>query len=172
MAMKRGYTALEYKSVIRRMREVRPDISIASDFIVGFPGETEADFSALMKLIEDVGFDHSFSFVFSPRPGTPAANLQDDTPQEVKLKRLQHLQSVVNANSLRISENMVGTVQRILVEGPSRKDPNELHGRTENNRIVNFDGGPNSRRLVGQFIDVTIVRAYPNSLRGELVIKQ
>jgi tRNA-2-methylthio-N6-dimethylallyladenosine synthase len=172
MAMKRGYTVLEYKSVIRRMREVRPDISVSSDFIVGFPGETEADFEALMKLINDVGFDHSFSFVFSPRPGTPAANLPDDTPHEVKLKRLQHLQATVEANSRRISESMVGSVQRILVEGPSKKNPDELQGRTENNRVVNFAGGPHPARLVGQMIDVNIVQAYPNSLRGELVIKQ
>jgi tRNA-2-methylthio-N6-dimethylallyladenosine synthase len=172
MAMKRGYTALEYKSVIRRLRAVRPDISVSSDFIVGFPGETDADFDALMKLIDDVGFDTSFSFIFSPRPGTPAANLQDDTPHEVKLKRLQHLQATIEANVRRINEAMVGSVRRILVEGPSKKDPQELQGRTENNRVVNFAGGPNATRLVGQFIDVRIVQAYPNSLRGELVLKQ
>ena len=171
-AMKRGYTVLEYKSVIRRLREVRPNICVSSDFIVGFPGETEADFEALMKLINDIGYDTSFSFVFSPRPGTPAANLQDDTPYEVKLKRLQHLQAVVEANARKISQDMVGSVQRILVEGPSKKDPNELQGRTENNRVVNFDGGPNSARLVGQLLDVNIVQAYPYSLRGELVVKQ
>jgi tRNA-2-methylthio-N6-dimethylallyladenosine synthase len=172
MAMKRGYTVLEYKSVIRRLREVRPDISISSDFIVGFPGETEADFEALMKLINDIGYDSSFSFVFSPRPGTPAANLPDDTPYDVKLKRLQHLQATVEANARRISDAMVGTVQRILVEGPSKKDPNELQGRTENNRVVNFDGGPQSSRLIGQLIDVNIVKAFSYSLRGELVIKE
>ena len=172
MAMKRGYTALEYKSVIRRLREVRPGISISSDFIVGFPGETEQDFQALMKLIEDIGYDSSFSFVFSPRPGTPAANLPDDTPQEVKLKRLQHLQSVIETNARRISQGMIGSVQRILVEGPSKKNPNELQGRTENNRVVNFDGGPHAKRLIGNLIDVSIVEAYPNSLRGELVLKQ
>jgi len=172
MAMKRGYTVLEYKSVIRRLREVRPNISISSDFIVGFPGETDADFDALMKLINDIGYDHSFSFVFSPRPGTPAANLQDDTPQDVKLKRLQHLQATVEAHAKTISEKMVGTKQRILVEGPSKKDPHELQGRTENNRVVNFNGGPNGARLVGQLIDVTIVHASPYSLRGELVIKE
>ncbi len=171
MAMKRGYTVLEYKSVIRRLRAVRPDISVATDFIVGFPGETEADFNATMKLIEDIGFDNSFSFVFSPRPGTPAANLHDDTPQEVKLKRLQHLQAAIEANGRKISEAMVGSVQRILVEGPSKKDPNELQGRTENNRIVNFAGGRHGKRLIGQMIDVKIVLAYPNSLRGELVIQ-
>ncbi|SNT15009.1 tRNA-i(6)A37 thiotransferase enzyme MiaB [Noviherbaspirillum humi] len=172
MAMKRGYTALEYKSVIRRMREVRPDICVSSDFIVGFPGETDADFEALMKLIEDVGFDSSFSFLFSPRPGTPAANLEDDTPHEVKQKRLMRLQATIEANVRRISESMVGTVQRIIVEGPSRKNESELQGRTENNRVVNFDGGPNAARLIGQILDVNIVKAFPHSLRGELVIKQ
>ncbi|HJV76527.1 MAG TPA: tRNA (N6-isopentenyl adenosine(37)-C2)-methylthiotransferase MiaB [Noviherbaspirillum sp.] len=171
-AMKRGYTVLEYKSVIRRLREVRPDICVSSDFIVGFPGETEADFNALMKLIDDVGYDHSFSFVFSPRPGTPAANLADDTPYDVKLKRLQHLQASIEANAKKISERMKGTTQRILVEGPSKKDPHELQGRTENNRVVNFDGGPNAARLVGQLIDVKIMEAFPYSLRGELVIKE
>jgi tRNA-2-methylthio-N6-dimethylallyladenosine synthase len=172
MAMKRGYTVLEYKSVIRRLREVRPDISVSSDFIVGFPGETEADFDALMKLINDIGYDTSFSFVFSPRPGTPAANLADDTPYEVKLKRLQHLQATIEANARKISETMVGTVQRILVEGPSKKGGEDLQGRTENNRVVNFAVGPNGTRLIGQLVDVSITQAYPYSLRGELVIKQ
>jgi tRNA-2-methylthio-N6-dimethylallyladenosine synthase len=172
MAMKRGYTALEYKSVIRRMREVRPDIAVSSDFIVGFPGETDADFEALMKFVEDVGFDNSFSFIFSPRPGTPAANLADDTPRDVKLKRLDRLQALLESNGRKISESMVGSVQRILVEGPSKKNPSELQGRTENNRVVNFDGGPHAKRLVGQMLDLNIVKAYPNSLRGELVIKQ
>ncbi|MGZ3238891.1 MAG: tRNA (N6-isopentenyl adenosine(37)-C2)-methylthiotransferase MiaB [Burkholderiaceae bacterium] len=172
MAMKRGYTSLEYKSIIRRLREVRPDIAISSDFIVGFPGETDADFEALMKLIDDIGYDNSFSFVFSPRPGTPAANLEDDTPYEVKLKRLQRLQAVIIENTKRYSEEMVGTVQRILVEGPSKKDANELQGRSENNRVVNFDGGPNGARLVGQLVDVKITRSYAYSLRGELIIKQ
>jgi tRNA-2-methylthio-N6-dimethylallyladenosine synthase len=171
-AMKRGYTALEYKSVIRRLREVRPNIAVSSDFIVGFPGETEADFDALMKLINDIGYDTSFSFVFSPRPGTPAANLQDDTPYEVKLKRLQHLQATIEANARKISAAMVGTVQRILVEGPSKKSADELQGRTENNRVVNFAVGPNAARLIGQMIDVNITQAFPYSLRGELVIKQ
>jgi tRNA-2-methylthio-N6-dimethylallyladenosine synthase len=171
-AMKRGYTALEYKSVIRRLREVRPNIAVSSDFIVGFPGETEADFDALMKLINDIGYDTSFSFIFSPRPGTPAANLQDDTPHEAKLKRLQHLQATIEANARRISAAMVGTVQRILVEGPSKKSADELQGRTENNRVVNFAGGPNTARLIGQMIDVNITQAFPYSLRGELVIKQ
>ena len=171
-AMKRGYTSLEYKSVLRRLREVRPNIAISSDFIVGFPGETEADFEAMMKLIDDIGYDNSFSFVFSPRPGTPAANLADDTPYEVKLKRLQRLQKVIADNTKRYSDEMVGTVQRILVEGPSKKDPNELQGRTENNRVVNFDGGPNAARLVGQMLDVTILQSFAYSLRGEIVVKQ
>jgi tRNA-2-methylthio-N6-dimethylallyladenosine synthase len=170
MAMKRGYTALEYKSVIRRLREVRPDIAISSDFIVGFPGETDADFEALMKLIDDIGYDNSFSFIFSPRPGTPAANLADDTPHEVKLKRLQRLQAVINDNTRRYSDAMVGSVQRILVEGPSKKDPNELQGRTENNRVVNFDGGPNASRLIGQLLDLKITQSYAFSLRGELIL--
>ncbi|MFJ9450500.1 tRNA (N6-isopentenyl adenosine(37)-C2)-methylthiotransferase MiaB [Herbaspirillum sp. NPDC101397] len=171
-AMKRGYTALEYKSVLRRLREVRPNITISSDFIVGFPGETDEDFNALMKLITDIGFDSSFSFVFSPRPGTPAANLADDTPAEVKLKRLQHLQAVVQDNASKISQAMLGTVQRILVEGPSKKDANELQGRTENNRVVNFDAGPNGARLIGEMIDVTIVQTFAFSLRGEIIVKQ
>jgi tRNA-2-methylthio-N6-dimethylallyladenosine synthase len=170
-AMKRGYTALEYKSIIRRLRAVCPDISLSSDFIVGFPGETEEDFEKTMKLVEDMGFDASFSFVYSKRPGTPAADLADDTPQEVKLKRLARLQAAINANQQRISEAMVGTRQRILVEGPSRKDPNELMGRTENNRIVNFSGGPGAARLVGNLIDVTITQALPHSLRGEVVVR-
>ena len=170
MAMKRGYTALEYKSVIRRLREVRPDIAISSDFIVGFPGETDADFEALMKLIDDIGYDNSFSFIFSPRPGTPAANLADDTPHEIKLKRLMRLQAVINDNTKRYSDDMVGSVQRILVEGPSKKDPNELQGRTENNRVVNFDGGPNAGRLVGQLLDLRITQSYAISLRGELIL--
>jgi tRNA-2-methylthio-N6-dimethylallyladenosine synthase len=169
-AMKRGYTALEYKSTIRKLRAVRPDISLSSDFIVGFPGETEADFAKLMKLIDDVGYDASFSFVFSPRPGTPAAALEDDTPQDVKLKRLQHLQAAIEANVRRISASRVGTVQRILVEGRSKKDAAELMGRTECNRIVNFPGGPHAARLVGRMIDVTITQALPHSLRGEVLV--
>lgn len=166
MAMKRGYTAMEYKSTVRKLRAVRPGISMSSDFIVGFPGETEEDFGRTMKLIEDIGYDTSFSFVFSKRPGTPAANLADDTPQDVKLKRLQHLQATIEANVRRISASRVGTVQRILVEGPSKKNPAELMGRTECNRIVNFDGGPNAARLVGRMLDVTITEALPHSLRG------
>jgi len=165
-AMKRGYTAIEYKSVLRRLRLVRPDISVSSDFIVGFPGETDEDFDALMKLIDDIGFDNSFSFIFSPRPGTPAANLADDTPAELKLRRLQHLQSVIDANTKKYSNAMIGTVQRILVEGPSVKDPNELQGRTENNRVVNFAG---SKDLVGTLVNTRITESYNYSLRGELV---
>ncbi|MCC2634717.1 MAG: miaB [Ramlibacter sp.] len=166
MAMKRGYTAMEYKSTIRKLRAVRPQLSLSSDFIVGFPGETEEDFQKMMKLVTDVGYDASFSFIFSPRPGTPAAALHDDTPHEVKLKRLQHLQAVLEDNVRRISASRVGTVQRILVEGPSRKDPNELMGRTECNRIVNF---PGPARLVGQMVDVTITEALPHSLRAEVL---
>ena len=168
MAMKRGYTAMEYKSIVRKLRAVRPGISMSSDFIVGFPGETEDDFDKLMKLIDDVGYDASFSFIFSPRPGTPAANLADDTPHAMKLKRLQHLQATVEQNVRAISASRVGTVQRILVEGPSKKNPQELMGRTECNRIVNFDGGPNSQRLVGQMIDVVVTEALPHSLRGRV----
>ncbi|MBX3645615.1 MAG: tRNA (N6-isopentenyl adenosine(37)-C2)-methylthiotransferase MiaB [Rubrivivax sp.] len=165
-AMKRGYTALQYKSIVRRLRALRPDLSLSTDFIVGFPGETEADHALTMKLIEDVGFDASFSFVFSARPGTPAANLPDDTPQAVKLQRLQQLQARIEAQARAISAARVGTVQRILVEGASRKSSAaapELMGRTECNRIVNF-AGPAS--LVGQLIDIDIVEAYPHSLRG------
>lgn len=166
MAMKRGYTAMEYKSTIRKLRAVRPGISLSSDFIVGFPGETEDDHARTMKLIEDIGFDSSFSFVYSARPGTPAANLADDTPQAVKLQRLQQLQAAIEAHARRIGESRVGTLQRILVEGPSRKDPAELMGRTECNRIVNFAGAV---RLVGQMVDVRITQAYPHSLRGDVV---
>ncbi len=176
MAMKRGYTAMEYKSTIRKLRAIRPDISMSSDFIVGFPGETEDDFNKMMKLIEDVGFDSSFSFIFSPRPGTPAANLADDTPHVVKLKRLQHLQATIEANVRRISASREGTVQRILVEGAARRPgPNgaaELMGRTECNRIVNFDGGPNGARLIGQMIEVRITQALPHSLRGEVLVRE
>jgi tRNA-2-methylthio-N6-dimethylallyladenosine synthase len=164
-AMKRGYTAMEYKSTVRKLRAVRPGISLSSDFIVGFPGETEDDFARTMKLIDDIGFDSSFSFVFSARPGTPAAALPDDTPQAVKLQRLQQLQARIEAQARAISASRLGTVQRVLVEGPSRKDPNELMGRTECNRIVNFPGMP---RLVGQMVDLTITGALPHSLRGEV----
>ena len=169
-AMKRGYTGLEYKSIIRRLREVRPEMAVSSDFIVGFPGETEADFEALMKLIDDIGFDNSFSFIFSPRPGTPAANLADDTAQDVKLARLQRLQKVIGENTRRFSEAMVGTTVRILVEGPSKKDPQDMQGRAENNRVVNFAGGSDPSRLIGQFIDVNITASYAYSLRGDAVL--
>ena len=165
-AMKRGYTALQYKSIVRRLRAVRPDISLSTDFIVGFPGETDADHALTMKLIEDIGFDSSFSFVFSARPGTPAANLPDETPQALKLQRLQQLQAHIEAHARGIGQSRVGTVQRILVEGASRKSTTEspeLMGRTECNRIVNFVG---PAELVGQLIDVTITQAYPHSLRG------
>jgi tRNA-2-methylthio-N6-dimethylallyladenosine synthase len=168
-AMKRGYTALEYKSIIRRLREVRPDIAISSDFIVGFPGETDADFEAMMKLIADIGYDNSFSFIFSPRPGTPAAGLQDDTPHDVKQKRLMRLQAAIAENTRRISGAMVGSIQRILVEGPSKKDALEFQGRTENNRVVNFDAGADGAQLIGQMLDLRITESYAYSLRGELV---
>ncbi|TQK07138.1 tRNA (N6-isopentenyl adenosine(37)-C2)-methylthiotransferase MiaB [Herbaspirillum sp. SJZ107] len=173
-AMKRGYTGLEYKSIIRRIKAVRPDIAISSDFIVGFPGETDADFEAMMKLVEDVGFDNSFSFIFSKRPGTPAASLEDDTPHEVKLARLQRLQALIDANTRKTSAAMVGTVQRILVEGPSKKGVNadgqpELQGRTENNRAVNFAPGAAGDALIGQLVDVRITESLDYSLRGDLV---
>jgi tRNA-2-methylthio-N6-dimethylallyladenosine synthase len=171
-AMKRGYTSLEYKSILRRLREVRPNITISSDFIVGFPGETEADFEAMMKLIDDVGYDNSYSFLFSPRPGTPAANLHDDTPREVKLARLQRLQARIIENTRAISAAMVGSVQRILVEGPSKKDPLELQGRTENNRVVNFNGGPAASTLIGRMLDVEITESLSFSLRGRLATPQ
>ena len=164
--MKRGHTALEYKSRIRALREARPDICLSSDFIVGFPGETEQDFEETMKLIEEVGFDQSFSFIYSPRPGTPAASLPDDVPQEVKKARLARLQAKINEQARAISEAMVGTVQKILVERVSRKDENEVSGRTENNRVVNF---PADKSVIGQFVEVRITAAYPNSLRGELI---
>ena len=176
MAMKRGYTALEYKSTIRKLRAVRPDLSLSTDFIVGFPGETEDDHQKSLKLIEDVGYDASFSFVFSPRPGTPATNLADDTPQTQKLQRLQQLQALIEQNVQRISASRVNTVQRILVEGPSRRlgvnGAAELMGRTECNRIVNFDGGPASPRLVGQMIDVRISQALPHSLRADVLTQE
>ncbi|MET0004871.1 MAG: tRNA (N6-isopentenyl adenosine(37)-C2)-methylthiotransferase MiaB [Candidatus Thiodiazotropha sp.] len=162
--MKRGHMAIEYKAKIRRLREVRPDITISSDFIVGFPGETEEDFEATLQLIEEVGFDHSYSFIFSPRPGTPAADLQDDVPLAVKQQRLERLQQLVNSQAQGISRRMVGTVQRILVERPAKKNPAQLAGRTENNRVVNFDG---PIELIGQFVEVRITEALPNSLRGE-----
>jgi tRNA-2-methylthio-N6-dimethylallyladenosine synthase len=164
-AMKRGYTALEFKQKIRKLRKIRPDIAISSDFIVGFPGETDAEFEQTMKLIDDIGFDQSFSFIFSKRPGTPAANLPDDTPETVKKERLGRLQAKLNANAKKISQSMLGSVQSVLVEGPSARDPNELTGKTENMRNVNFPGAP---RLIGQFVDVVITEVMVNSLRGRV----
>ncbi|AWI75679.1 tRNA (N6-isopentenyl adenosine(37)-C2)-methylthiotransferase MiaB [Parazoarcus communis] len=172
-AMKRGYTVLEFKSVVKKLRAARPDLSLSSDFIVGFPGETEEDFEKTMKLIDEVGFDSSFSFVYSSRPGTPAADLEDPVPQETKLRWLARLQKRIDEQAQVISQAMVGTVQRILVEGPSRKDPDELAGRTDNNRVVNFvAASPNRTRLINQFIDVRITSALPHSLRGEIVTRE
>ena len=168
-AMKRNYTAMQYRSIVRRLRLARPDISISSDFIVGFPGETEADFEQTMKLVEDVRFDGSFSFIFSPRPGTPAASLRDETPHAAKLARLQRLQARLHELAGEYSRAMVGTRQRVLVEGPSRKDPAELSGRTENNRVVNFAGHP---RLAGRFVDLEISEALPHSLRGRVIVAE
>jgi len=168
-AMKRGYTALEYKSIIRRLRKVRPDVCLSSDFIVGFPGETEAEFEQTLRLVEDVGFDASFSFVYSARPGTPAANLPDPVPREEKVQRLMRLQALLESQARAISDAMVGSTQRVLVEGPSRKDPNELAARTANNRVVNFEGSP---RLVGRYVDVEIVAAFPHSLRGVVATRE
>lgn len=164
-AMKRGYTALEFKSKIRRLRKVRPDISVTSDFIIGFPGETDADFADTMNLIHDIGFDTSFSFIYSPRPGTPAAQLPDTLSMEIKKQRLAVLQNRIMLNAKRISDSMVGTLQTILVTGPSKKDPLELSGRTENNRVVNFKGSPD---LVGNLVTLKMTDSLPNSLRGEL----
>jgi tRNA-2-methylthio-N6-dimethylallyladenosine synthase len=164
--MKRGHTALEYKHKVRRLKQARPDLSLSSDFIIGFPGETETDFQATMQLIEDVGFDNSFSFIYSQRPGTPASNLPDDVPTNIKKQRLTQLQARINEMTSAISQSMVGTVQRILVEHPSRKNPQQIAGRTENNRIVNFTADSS---LIGNFIDVKITEALPNSLRGELL---
>ncbi|HXZ96188.1 MAG TPA: tRNA (N6-isopentenyl adenosine(37)-C2)-methylthiotransferase MiaB [Burkholderiales bacterium] len=166
-AMKRGYTALEYKSIIRRLRKVRPQISVSSDFIVGFPGETEDDFAATMKLVDEVGFDSSFSFVYSPRPGTPAAEFPEQVPEETKLARLALLQEKIEAFAQTTSCSMVGSTQRVLVAGQSKKNQQELSGRTENNRVVNFAG---HHRLIGSFVDVTISAAMPHSLRGDVVV--
>jgi tRNA-2-methylthio-N6-dimethylallyladenosine synthase len=163
-AMKRGYTSLEYRSIARRLLAARPDLSLASDFIVGFPGETEADFAATLKLAADIGFDGAFSFLYSRRPGTPAADLADETPHEVKNERLQRLQSQLDAQAAAISARMVGTTQKVLIEGPSRKDGGELAGRTANNRIVNFPAAPRDG-----FVDVRITEARSHTLRGELV---
>ena len=169
MAMKRGYTAMEYKSTVRKLRAIRPDLALSSDFIVGFPGETESDHEKLMRLIEDLQFDNSFSFIFSPRPGTPAANLPDATAHEEKLRRLHEVQAAINASIARISESRLGTVQRILVEGPSKRDGSELMGRTECNRVVNFAG---PARLMGQLIDVRITDTRTYSLRGEVLTQE
>ncbi|MCK9389001.1 MAG: tRNA (N6-isopentenyl adenosine(37)-C2)-methylthiotransferase MiaB [Sulfuritalea sp.] len=165
-AMKRGYSVLEFKSLVRRLKAARPDLSLSSDFIVGFPGETEEDFEKTMRLIEELNFDNSFSFLYSPRPGTPAADMADDTPQEIKIRRLMRLQKTIEAQALKISQAMVGTTQRVLVEAHARKDASELAGRTDNNRVVNFAG---NEGLIGRFIDVTITAALPHSLRGEVV---
>ena len=166
-AMKRGHTVLEYKSKIRKLRRIRPDISISSDFIIGFPGETEKDFEDTLKLIQDIGFDHSFSFVYSARPGTPAADLPDSTPESIKKQRLQILQSRISQHATSISEQMVGTEQTILITGISKKDPGQLQGRTENNRVVNFPA--TDHQLIGTFARVSIIEALPNSLRGRLI---
>jgi tRNA-2-methylthio-N6-dimethylallyladenosine synthase len=168
-AMKRGYTALEYKSIVRRLRAVRPHICITSDFIIGFPGETDDDFEQTFRLVEEVGFDASFSFMYSPRPGTPAATLADQVPQEIGQSRLVRLQARIEQQAQAISRAMVGTVQRVLVEGPSRKDAAELAGRTENNRVVNF---PGDSRLIGQMIEVRVTDALPHSLRGEVCVRE
>ncbi|PWQ98262.1 tRNA (N6-isopentenyl adenosine(37)-C2)-methylthiotransferase MiaB [Leucothrix arctica] len=165
-AMKRGHMAIEYKSKIRKLREVRPDISLSSDFIIGFPGETDQDFEDTMKLIEDIGYDHSFSFIYSQRPGTPAASLQDDVPMDVKKARLQRLQDRINEMATSISQEMLGSVQRVLVGHVSKKDTAELSGKTENNRSVTFLGDP---RLIGRFVDVKVTEAYRNSLKGEVI---
>jgi tRNA-2-methylthio-N6-dimethylallyladenosine synthase len=167
MAMKRGHTVLEYKSKIRRLRKIRPNISLSSDFIIGFPGETDADFAATMKLIEEIGFDSSFSFIYSARPGTPAAELPDNTDADTKKQRLQILQTRINQHAQEISRRMVGSTQSILVTGVSKKDPGQLQGRTENNRAVNFSA--TDQALIGQFVDVQIIDALPNSLRGALL---
>ncbi len=166
MAMKRGYTALQFKSTIRKLRTLRPDISISSDFIIGFPGETDSDFDKLMDLVNEVGFDNSFSFIFSPRPGTPAANLVDDTPHEVKLKRLQHLQATLEANAQKIAESKLGSIQSVLVERMATQTPGQLMGRSECNRLVSFAAHP---RLIGCLVDVRITQARAYSFQGELL---
>ncbi|HQW20475.1 MAG TPA: tRNA (N6-isopentenyl adenosine(37)-C2)-methylthiotransferase MiaB [Rhodocyclaceae bacterium] len=170
-AMKRGYTALEYKSLVRKLRAARPDLSLSSDFIVGFPGETDADFAATLKLIEDVGFDDSFSFLYSARPGTPAAELPDETSLEIKSARLQQLQQLIHQQADEISQTMIGSVQRVLVEGRARKAATELAGRTDNNRVVNFAAPQPADRLIGEFLEVRITEARPHSLRGEALMR-
>jgi tRNA-2-methylthio-N6-dimethylallyladenosine synthase len=168
-AMKRGYTVLEYKSLVRKLRAARPDLSLSSDFIIGFPGETAEDFEKTLRLAEELNFDSSFFFIYSPRPGTPAAEMADETPQELKVERLMRLQKMVEAQAYAISQAMVGSTQRVLVEGHARKDASELAGRTDNNRVVNFAG---HERLVGRFIDLRIVAALPHSLRGEIPLAE
>ena len=165
-AMKRGYTALEYKSIIRKLRAIRPDLCLSSDFIVGFPGETDEDFEKTRKLVEELEFDASFVFIYSPRPGTPAADLPDDTPHEVKVKRLQTLTELLDRKTFEINQSMVGTVQTVLVEGISRRDSSELAARSANNHIVNFVGQP---RLIGQMVEVVITEALRHSVRGEIL---
>ena len=166
-AMKRGYTALEYKSIIRKLRKYRPDLCLSSDFIVGFPGETDAEFEQTLKLVQDIGFDLSFVFIYSPRPGTPAANLPDETPHEDKVRRLEALNELHEAETARVNQSLVGTVQRCLVEGVSKKDPNQMQARTANNRVVNFVGHP---RLLHQMVDIEITESFTFSLRGNLLI--
>jgi tRNA-2-methylthio-N6-dimethylallyladenosine synthase len=171
-AMKRGHTTLEYKQKIRKLRAVRPDITISTDLIVGFPGETEEDFAATLRLVAEVGFDQSFTFLYSPRPGTPAAGFADEVAPEVKQERLERLQQLLNAQSLAISKRMVGSEQRVLVERPAKRDPRQLAGRTDNNRWVNFDGPPRARdALLNRFVNLVITEAMPNSLRGRLVVE-
>jgi len=165
-AMKRGYSVLEYKSIIRKVRAIRPDISLSSDFIIGFPGETEVDFEATLKLVEDMNFDDSYSFIYSPRPGTPAADLQDDTPQEIKLERLHRIQAKINQQSRKISQQMVGSIQRVLMEGVSKKNTAEFFGRTDNNRVVNLVSSPDQ---IGCFVNVRITEARSHTLRGEIL---
>jgi len=167
-AMKRGYTVLEYKSIVRKLRAVRPDLSLSSDFIVGFPGETEADFAKTLAVVEELAFDTSFSFLFSPRPGTPAAEMPDPVPRAKKEEWLHQLQELLERQSQSYSAAMVGRVERVLVEGPSKKNPQELSGRTANNRVVNFPAPP---RLIGTMVDVRITAALPHSLRGEVVVR-
>lgn len=168
-AMKRGYTALEYKHIIRKLRSIRPDLCLSSDFIVGFPGETEREFEQTLKLVQDLAFDLSFVFIYSPRPGTPAANLPDDTPHAEKVLRLEALNEVIEAETARINQSMLGSVQRCLVEGVSKKDPDQLQARTANNRVVNFTGHP---RLINQMVELEITEAHTFSLRGEIVLAE
>lgn len=165
-AMKRGYSVLEYKSIIRKLRAIRPDISLSSDFIIGFPGESDADFEATLKLVKEMNFDDSYSFIYSPRPGTPAADLPDHTPQEIKLARLHQLQAQINQQSMKISQQMVGSIQRILMEGMSKKNTAEFFGRTDNNRVVNLSCNPD---LIGRFVTVRITEARSHTLRGEII---